>query len=168
MNKRMIMGIFCFLTVTAQIYAAAPAITLKDTDGKSKTYAELTAGKRTVLFFWASWCHFCRGVLEKIPEQVNFIKSNGIELIGINIGESLADARKYQEQSKFPFPVFLDEEQNLAQHFSILGIPTFIYFSDGKEVGRNNYFIPKKVEQIFNIKPAAATTDTTPAKVMKK
>jgi thiol-disulfide isomerase/thioredoxin len=169
MNRKMMLGMVLLLTVAAgKVCAAAPDITLKDTTGISKTFAELTGGKRAALFFWASWCHFCRNELEKLPEQAEFIKNNGIEVIGINIGESADEAKKYKEQSGFSFPVFLDEEQRLAQHFGILGIPTFIYFADGKEVGRNNYFIPKKVDQIFNLKPSAAAPDKSSRKVLKK
>lgn len=168
MKKRVLAGLICFFMAAINVYAAAPSVSLKDTEGNAKTFTEIISGKRTVLFFWASWCHFCRNELAKIPEQAGFIKSNGIQLVGVNIGESLTEAKKYKEQSGFPFSVFLDEEQAVAQHFSILGIPTFIYFLDGKEVGRNNYFIPKKVEQIFNIKPAAGTADNALPKVMKK
>lgn len=73
--------------------------------------AEL-AGKKVVLFFTADWCPDCNFIKPAIPEieadfpQFTFIK------------------------------VDRDENIDLAADLGIMGIPSFVAYDDGKEIGR--------------------------------
>ncbi len=59
----------------------APDFTLTTVDGKNISLSDLkSSGKPTVLYFWATWCPFCRDELTKLKtiypqyqNQVNFI-----------------------------------------------------------------------------------------------
>lgn len=62
--------------------------------------------------FWAPWCGPCKmqaPVLEQLADEVE-----GAKIAKINI----------------------DEEQQLAQKFGVMSIPTLCVFKDGKEVDR--------------------------------
>ena len=76
----------------------------------NKTLAE---GKLTMVDFWAEWCGPC-------------------QMLGPVI-ESLAE--KYEGKAVVG-KVNTDEEQELAMGFGITGIPTVIFFKDGKEIDR--------------------------------
>ena len=73
--------------------------------------AEL-AGKKVVLFFTADWCPDCNFIKPAMPEieadfpQFTFIK------------------------------VDRDENIDLAADLGIMGIPSFVAYDDGKEIGR--------------------------------
>lgn len=157
MIRKILLGGLLFGAIVGTVCAKSPDISLKDTAGAVKTYDELVSGDRTIVFFWASWCHFCRKELDKLPEYQEYLAKNNITLYAVNIGESLSEVKRYKDTSKFPYPIFLDEEQEFAKSFSIFGIPTFIYFTGGGEVDRNNYFIPAKIDAIFKVKQAPQT-----------
>jgi thioredoxin 1 len=71
--------------------------------------------------FWAPWCGPCQR-LAPILEEV---------------------AKKYSTQIKF-VKINTDENPELASKFSITGIPTLIFFKDGKEVKRSVGVISQK------------------------
>ena len=73
----------------------------------------LTGGKLMMVDFWAEWCGPC-------------------QMLGPVI-ESLAD--QYEGRAVIG-KINTDEEQALAMNFQITGIPTVIFFKDGKEIDR--------------------------------
>ena len=69
--------------------------------------------------FWAAWCGPCQmlgPVIESLAEQYE-----GKAVVG---------------------KVNTDEEQELAMSFGITGIPTVIFFKDGKEIDRKVGVMP--------------------------
>ncbi|MGC8936790.1 MAG: thioredoxin [Candidatus Methanomethylicaceae archaeon] len=72
-----------------------------------------TADKLVVVDFWASWCGPCM-VMAPIFEQL---------------------AKKY-EGKVIMAKVNVDENLEVPQRFGIYGIPTFVFFKNGKEVAR--------------------------------
>ena len=74
----------------------------------------LNEGKLMMVDFWAEWCGPC-------------------QMLGPVI-ESLAD--QYEGRAVIG-KINTDEEQALAMSFQITGIPTVIFFKDGKEIDRS-------------------------------
>jgi thiol-disulfide isomerase/thioredoxin len=126
-------------------------MSLPDLNGAGVSAEALKSGKRKVLFFWASWCHFCQRELENLPAHLEFMKAQNIELVAVNVGETSATVARYKEKSGFPYQIVLDAQGELSDELGILGIPTFVYYSQGKELERTNYFSPGQARQIFRI-----------------
>ena len=79
----------------------------------------LGEGKLMMVDFWAAWCGPCQmlgPVIESLAEQYE-----GKAVVG---------------------KVNTDEEQELAMSFGITGIPTVIFFKDGKEIDRKVGVMP--------------------------
>ena len=79
----------------------------------------LEEGKLMMVDFWAEWCGPC-------------------QMLGPVI-ESLAD--RYEGRAVIG-KINTDEEQALAMSFQITGIPTVIFFKDGKEIDRLEGVMP--------------------------
>ena len=77
--------------------------------------------------FWATWCGPCR-------------------MVGPVVAEI---AEEYEGKVKVG-KVNVDEEDELAEKYGVMSIPTLILFKDGEEAARNVGFAPKaKLVQMF-------------------
>lgn len=73
---------------------------------------EITKEGRTVLEFSADWCPDCKFLAPFMPE----------------IEKDFADAKFYE--------IDRDGSIDLAKKLIIMGIPSFVVYQDGKEIGR--------------------------------
>ena len=65
---------------------------------------------KVIVDFWAQWCGPCKAMM---PVLEQYSETEGaVEVVKINV----------------------DEEPEISQEYNIRGIPTFIYFEDGKVV----------------------------------
>lgn len=82
---------------------------------------EVLDAEGTVLVdFWASWCAPCRmlaPVIDEVAKEMTEVKVCKVDV---------------------------DKEQELAQKYGVMSIPTLIVFKGGQEVKRSMGFIPKE------------------------
>ena len=75
---------------------------------------EVLQSEKTVLIdFWASWCGPCRMMSPVVD----------------NIAETMGDKLKVCK-------VNIDENQELAEKYQVMTIPTFLVIKNGREIGR--------------------------------
>ncbi|TCP69598.1 thioredoxin family protein [Baia soyae] len=92
---------------------------------QTNTFPEFITAGRKVVEFSADWCIDCKRILPDLPEIENTFSST------------------------FDFAMIdVDESQEVAQQFQVKGIPTFIVFENGKEVGRLPSRNAKTKEQV--------------------
>lgn len=71
--------------------------------------------------FWAVWCGPCK-ILEPIVDEISEKLKGKIKVGKINV----------------------DENQDLAERFEVMSIPTLIYMKDGEQINRTVGAIPKE------------------------
>jgi thioredoxin 1 len=101
------------------------------TDLNEKKFDDFVKKGKSVVDFWAEWCGPCR-IIGSIVEEV---------------------ANEMKGKVKFA-KVDVDGNQDLAQRFDVMSIPTLIFFKDGQQVNRIVGVIDKKglVDRIREIK----------------
>jgi len=93
-------------------------------------------GKVVLLDFWASWCAPCQEELPLLDDMAVRLKSKDIEIIGLSIDESRADAEQFlTRQSAWSLTLGHDPEQKTADQFKPPKMPTS-YLIDRKGVIR--------------------------------
>ena len=84
----------------------------------------LQPGRPKLLFFWATWCSYCK---EAIPELLALERERGPQIIAIT-DEPARDLRPFFHRWRGPFPrlVAIDKNRKVNESFDVLGYPTFI------------------------------------------
>ncbi len=88
-------------------------MSLVNLNSENFTKEVLEEEKPVLIDFWAEWCGPCRMMAPVIDE----------------IAESMKDSIKVCK-------VNIDENQELAEEYGVMSIPTFIVIKNGKETGR--------------------------------
>jgi cytochrome c biogenesis protein CcmG, thiol:disulfide interchange protein DsbE len=82
-------------------------------------------GKVVLLDFWASWCAPCKEELPLLDEMAARLKSKNIEIVGLSIDESQADAEQFvASKSDWALTLGHDAEQKTADQFKPPKMPT--------------------------------------------
>lgn len=98
-------------------------------------------GKPVMLFFWATWCPYCVRELPRLSMEYDNLKSRGISVLAVNIGEKKDKVQRFMDNNKLAFPVLLDSDSKVANEYGLVGIPTFIFIdSQGKITYQSNGF----------------------------
>lgn len=91
-------------------------------------------GKAVVLNWFASWCDPCQ---REIPEFQAVSETHGDEVtfIGVNYQENAEKAIGTMEELGANFPVVLDSDGDVGEHYRATGLPT-TYFIDAEGIVR--------------------------------
>jgi thiol-disulfide isomerase/thioredoxin len=124
--------------------AAAPAVSIKDLEGRNVTLGQYT-GKVVLVNFWATWCSPCR---IEIPWLIEFQRKygpRGFTVLGVAMddeGKSVVEPFSQKErfdvngqQEAINYPILLGNDAVADSFGGLLGIPTSVLISrDGKKV----------------------------------
>lgn len=111
--------------------AAAPSLSLPDTNGRQWNLAELR-GKVVVLNFWASWCGPC---VEELPILNALADEAGANMVvlGVNYKEPSWTVERFTREHQFRYPVLLDKTGDQFKHWTSGVMPTTVLIGrDGK------------------------------------
>lgn len=129
----------------------APDFKLMDLKGKEVSLSDFK-GKPLILFFWTTWCPFCREEFPVLIDSYNDVKKKGVDILAIDIGEPKERVEKFTVNLDIPFPILLDSASTVAYAYDLLGVPTFILIdSQGKIKFHGNDF-PSNYTSLLNQK----------------
>ena len=104
-----------------------------------------------VLFFWTTWCPFCRSELKTLSEKYPEIQNENGELFAVNVGESADKIKDFIGDYPLNLKIILDKDGALAGTFNILGVPTYILMNKkGSVVFQDHYFPQGKYKELIS------------------
>ena len=127
----------------------APDFTLKTTTGDNINLAKFRADKKTIVFFWATWCPHCRESLTDLNKRKDELAKKNIQLALVDIGENEKLVKKYLDKNNINFDAFLDEDETLAEPYGIIGVPTFVFINEKGIVREVLHALPRDFEKLF-------------------
>lgn len=91
--------------------ADAPAVTVRDLDGRSVDLGQYIGKKPVFLEFWATWCELCEQLLPRV-RAAKAAYGDKVEFLGVNVtvNQSRDRVRRYLEKHQPPFRTLYDEE----------------------------------------------------------
>jgi peroxiredoxin len=109
----------------------APNFRLETADGGVTTLEDLR-GKVVWINFWATWCRPCRRELPDIQKLYDEKRSEGLEVLTVNIEESAEEARAFFDDLGVAMPLLLDENGEVYDQYGLRGLPdSFFVDRDG-------------------------------------
>ncbi len=143
MVRRIIVLFLLFFAITPLFSEEfATNFRLKDIEDKEYILYDFI-GKDLILFFWTTWCPYCIEELQDLERRYLSFKSEGIELLSINIGESKERVLRFLKRLKINFPILLDRDQKVSLQYDILGVPTYILINKHGEIKFYGHHLPK-------------------------
>jgi len=102
-----------------------PSFSGATSDGKTLQVEGARISKPTLIFFWATWCVYCR---QEIPNIMKFHAEHGseVDIIGINLDEDFEVAKRYIKKTNIEFVNVSDERGRIANKFYIVRTPTLL------------------------------------------
>jgi len=88
--------------------------------GNEENFNELISSGEVLVDFFATWCGPCR-MLSPVLEEMSTERS-GVKIVKIDV----------------------DECPNLSRKYGVMSVPTLFLFKDGKEISKQNGFMPKE------------------------
>lgn len=125
-GRVLLLAILIFLALTFAKTASAEGIILRDLNGTSVNFTNYK-GRPAIVFFWTTWCHFCRDEMKILNQKYKNIEKDGIAVFTVNVGESERRVGRFFKDYALNFRGFLDEDGLLADRYDIIGVPTYIF-----------------------------------------
>ena len=116
----------------------APDFSLKDLQGKTFTLSKYS-GKPVLLFFGTTWCPSCRAEIPAYKEIYATYSPKGLEVVYIDIGESLKRVARFAKTNSLPYRVLLDQDGDVADRYGIIGVPTLIIIDKDRNIFNTNH-----------------------------
>jgi thiol-disulfide isomerase/thioredoxin len=123
-------------SLTRQVPAPAPALRLKDIDGKSHDLAELK-GRVVLINFWATWCPPCRREMPSMERLLQALKGEAFDVLAVDVGEDADTIELFTSQldTRPTFPILLDTRSQTLKAWKVAGLPTtFLIDRQGRVV----------------------------------
>jgi len=128
------------LEAAAKTQSIAPDFILQGLKGETVTLGSYRNKQPVFLFFWTTWCPFCRRGLRDLSENYPELAEKGWEVLAINIGEPAEKVKGFIDNYSPQFKVLLDQDLTAAYAYDVLGVPTYVLIDKtGLIVFKDNY-----------------------------
>ena len=123
-------------SLTMQAPKPAPALKLKDADGKPHDFAQYK-GKVVLVNFWATWCPPCRREMPSMQRLKEALAGEAFEVLAVDVGEDADTVQGFTSQLDTPltFPILLDTRSRTMRDWKVAGLPsTYLVDKQGRIV----------------------------------
>jgi peroxiredoxin len=109
---------------------------LKGTDGRTYTLADVKGKNGTLVMFICNHCPYVKGVIDRLVEDVRVLKEAGIGTVAVMPNDTAAypadsfdNMKKFAQQHRFGFPYVIDETQKIARAYGAACTPDLFGFN---------------------------------------
>lgn len=153
MKKIVILGLMlliCPTLLNAQMFIdKAAEFSLHDLEDNLIKLSDFK-DRPVILFFWTTWCPYCRRGILNLNNLYPQLKTLGIELLAINIEETKEKIKRFLMSYPVKFKILLDTDADVAYSYNLLGVPAYVLIDkEGKIKFNKNFFPIKDYQQLI-------------------
>ncbi|MCX5707256.1 MAG: peroxiredoxin family protein [Candidatus Omnitrophica bacterium] len=128
----------------------APSFELKDTQQNKISLNNYKGKKGVILFFWTTWCPFCRNELSALNDASKELVKDSLILLAINVGEPEYKVNNFIKSRKLNLMILLDRDGEVADSYGLLGVPSyFLINKQGRVVFTSNHYPKEKIKELL-------------------
>lgn len=134
MKNSVVIGVILgFLVTGSQALSAgmAPDWTLLSADGRTTRLSEEVRQQPVVLFFWATWCPYCKALMPHL-QSIRLEYGDQVKILAINFIET-GDPVEFIRDAGYDFTV-LPEGDDVAAAYEIYGTPGVIVVDHAQQI----------------------------------
>jgi len=147
----LILGLCLVSTGFAQDFKLAPNFKLKDLYNNEYSLSNYKDKQPVVLFFWTTWCPYCRKELGHLNERYLELCKAGFELFAIDVGESAEKVDRAAKSYSLAFKILLDQDTKVAESYEVMGVPTYVLIDKkGRIISKDNFFPEEKYKELIS------------------
>jgi len=105
---------------------ALPPVAITRIDGQPESLKVALAGSVAVIDLWATWCTACEQERPKLERLQAAYGSQGLRVIGLNVGETPSVINAYLAERRISYPIFLDPDFRMADALGEKRLPTIL------------------------------------------
>lgn len=106
---------------------------------------EVTVRGPVALFFFTSWCGYCKQVMPEVKRLAEAGRSRGWRVYGVQVAEGPMQTNSFVQQYQPNFPVLMDQQSVVAKQYGIKGYPTFILIDENANIVYNGHEPPRNL-----------------------
>lgn len=123
----------------------APDFTLVSADGEDTVLSKALEDGPVVLFFWASWCPYCKALMPHL-QSIHLEYGDDIRILAINFRDD-GDSVGFIEDAGYEFTV-LPAGDELAALYGVHATPGVIIVDQDRTIRFNLYRLPRRDRDI--------------------
>jgi thiol-disulfide isomerase/thioredoxin len=150
-----------FLIITAILLFGSPAITysaelapdwsLESADGEIIRLSDEVSKQTTVLFFWATWCPYCKALMPHL-QSIRLEYGDDVRILAINFREK-GDPVGFIRDAGYDFTILPDGDE-VAKAYEVWGTPGLIIVDAEQRIQFDLRLLPR-LEIPTTTKPAS-------------
>ena len=128
---------------------------LKGTDGKTYSLADIRGPKGTLIVFICNHCPYVRAIADRLAEEIEALEKIGIGTAAImpndtslSPGDSFENMKRFGQEHGFTFPYLIDETQEIARAYDAVCTPDFFGFNMKDELQYRRRMDESKTELV--------------------
>lgn len=129
-------------------YTKAPEFELSDLDGGRVSLKGLQ-GKVVALFFWATWCPYCRNEVPKLVKLNREFKEKGLEVLAINYMEDPNKLKKFVQKQGITYKMLIDKTGDVFELYDIPGVPVVMFIDRKGVIQYSGFGLPENYNKIL-------------------
>lgn len=105
----------------------APNFSLNNVNNNAQTSLSDYEGQAVIIFFWATWCPYCKAEMPALQMIYQTYKDRGLTVLAVDVGENASQARNYRDAHSLTFPILDDAGRDVSSAYQVTAFPAHFF-----------------------------------------